>query len=520
MRFPLLTFLLILACLNGCSQGSPADKHRAIKSVPLSNYFGVNAFEWDFIAPPDPLNLDTTRLNGVKNFTGVRHYLDWEKLEHAEGLYTFNPAQSGSWNYDAMYQWCNLQGIEIVACIKTIPEWMQVSYPETERGDENVPTRYGRNRLDPASYIEQARMGFQFAARYGRNKNIDAKLIHVDMVMVPWPNGPRNVARTGMGVIKYIECDNERDKWWQGERAHQAAAEYAANLSAFYDGNKGSMGPGVGVKSADPAMKVVMAGLAAPDPDYLKEMIDWCAEHRGRRKDGSVDLAWDVINYHYYCNDADYIKNKRQTSGRAPELTNAAATAGKFVELAHKYAGDMPVWVTETGYDLNPESAQRAMSIKNKSVMETQAEWCLRTSLMYARTGVQKVFFYELVDDNPKSSTNYATSGLVNADRTTRPVADFIRQVDKLFGAYRFAETICNDPMVDRYTLDGRSMFVLWVPDQVGRTIAYKLGIGNADSCSIYSPQTGLGYMSTVKKKIIDGKLDLIVTERPVFVMQ
>lgn len=34
------------------------------------------------------------------------------------------------------------------------------------------------------------------------------------------------------------------------------------------------MGTGIGVKNADPNIKVVMAGLASPNPDYVRGMID------------------------------------------------------------------------------------------------------------------------------------------------------------------------------------------------------------------------------------------------------
>jgi len=486
-------------------------------ATPLRNYFGINAFEWDFINPPDPLNLDPVRLNAIKSFTGVRHYLDWEKLEHTEGNYTFFPAQSGSWNYDTMYQWCKAQGIDVLACIKTVPDWLLSGYPKDQQGNENVPARYGKDLSDPASYIEQARLGFQYAARYGNNKNIDAKLVKVDTAMMPWPNGPKNKVKIGLGLINYIECDNERDKWWQGRRAYQTGREYAANLSAFYDGNKNTMGPGVGVKNADPSMKVVMAGLAAPSTDYVMGMIDWSKEHRGFRSDGSVDLPWDIINYHYYCNDADYT-DKKQTTGKAPELTNAASTAYKFINMAHQFASDMPVWVTETGYDVKQSSVQKAPAIGNRSVLETQGDWSLRTSLLYARSGIQKVFFYELFDDNPKSDNNFATSGLINDDRTRRPAADFMFQVNKLFGAYTYEMTVSNTPLVDRYSYDGQPMFVLMMPDEKGSSASYSLDLGNVETACIYKLKTGSEQMDMTKQKTVAGKLQITVTETPVFV--
>ena len=488
------------------------------RATPLRNYFGVNAFEWDFSNPGDPLNLDPVRLNAVRSFTGVRHYLDWEKLEHTEGKYTFRLAQSGSWNYDTIYHWCKAQGIDVLACIKTVPEWMQTNTPSGERGNENVPARYGKNLSDPASYIEQAKLGFQYAARYGNNKNVDRQLVHVDSDMEPWPNGPRNYVRIGLGLVSYIECDNERDKWWQGRRAYQTGREYAANLSAFYDGHKNTLGPGVGVKNADPEMKVVMAGLAAPTVDYVRGMIDWSLQNRGRRPDGSADLPWDVINYHYYCNDAGYMPDKKQTSGCAPELTNASATAVNFVQMAHKYASGMPVWVTETGYDLNQKSAQRAFPIGKRTALETQADWSLRTIFTYARAGIQRVYFYELLDDNPKSDINFATSGLINADRSRRPVADYMFQVNKLFGAYSYEDTKSNDPVVDHYVNGSQSMFVVFVPDQKGRTKSYVLDLGTAPTAFIYTLKTGSENMEMTTQNTVNGKIEIIATETPVFV--
>ncbi len=388
------------------------------KAVPLKNYFGVNAFEWDFEEPNNPASLDPARLSGIKNFTGVRHYMDWDKLESKEGMYAFNPVYSGGWNYDTIYQWCHTNNVEVLACLKTLPPWLVNTYPEDQRENENIPMRYGKNPADPSSYMEQAKVGFQFAARYGNNKNIDTHLI---------PLIPGNYLRVGLGTVKYLECDNERDKWWKGRKGYQTGREYAANLSAFYDGNKNSMGPGVGVKNADPNMKVVMAGLASPDPGYVRGMIDWCLEFRGLKPDGKPDLPWDVINYHYYANDAGYVSGKKQTAGVALETTNAAAIAADFIQLSFLYANDMPVWVTEAGYDIDPRSDQKAIAIKGKTAIETQADWLLRTSLLYARTGIQKVFYYELVDDNPKAGNRYGSSGLVNTDRSNHYSLYYLR---------------------------------------------------------------------------------------------
>ena len=79
---------------------------------------------------PDVSIPDIKRVNAIKNFTGVRHYMDWDKLEAKEGEYTYNLTGLGNWNYDTMYQWCKAHDIEVLPCLKAIPGWMQESYPE------------------------------------------------------------------------------------------------------------------------------------------------------------------------------------------------------------------------------------------------------------------------------------------------------------------------------------------------------------------------------------------------------
>ncbi|OON67583.1 hypothetical protein B0919_17300 [Hymenobacter sp. CRA2] len=487
------------------------------KQIKLRQQLGVNAFEWDIEDPNRPYEVDETRLAAARNFRGIRHYVDWEKLELTEGNYTFNPTHSGGWNYDALYQRLKQEGIEVLACLKTLPPWMLASYPGPERDMENVPVRYGRDFSSPQSYLEQAKVGFQFAARYGANAGVNPALVRVNPA-TRWGGDGVNQVRIGLNLIKYIECDNERDKWWKGRKAYQTGREYAANLSAFYDGHKGTMGPGVGVKNADPAMQVVMAGLASPNPDYVRGMIDWCRQYRGLKADGSVNLCWDVINYHLYSNDARTSQGGNSTRGAAPEVSEAGEVARAFVQMAHQYAGDMPVWITETGYDVNQGSPLKAVAIGGRSVLETQADWLLRTALLYARWGVERVFFYQMYDDNPGSSQQFASSGLINQDKTPKPAADFIRQAGQLLGDYTYQNTLSQDPIVDRYTNGSRTAYALVVPDERGRTASYTLSVG-ADSARIYRPQAGQATMSLTRVRTQGGNLQLTVTETPQFVV-
>jgi len=486
-------------------------------TIPLKNMFGVNGYEWNFlgsVASPNDRHINESNVALIKSFSAFRHYMNWNKLEYTEGYYTYNPTNDGSWNYDLIYTRCKQEGILVLADMKNCPNWMMATYPTSQQDDENAPVTYGSDLSKPASYAQMARTAFQFAARYGYNSAVNKTLVTVD-TRPRWTNDQINVVQVGMGLIKYMECNNEPNRWWKGPQTTQTAEQYAANLSAFYDGDKGKLGANAGVKTADPSMTVVIGGLATIDPAYVKAMIDWCKTNRGYKADGSVNLCFDVINYHFYSNNANPVTLKGATVGVAPELSIAGTVANNFMALANQY--NLPVWVTEAGYDINPGSYQRAIAIGNKSVLMTQADWLLRTALLYIRHGIQRVFYYQLFDDTANDPSQYSTSGL-NEGYTRRPAADYILQATKLMGDYTYIKTINADPLVDQYQSGTKTMFILTIPDQKGRTSTYSLDLGTATSANVYTLQVGADTMSKTTVATTNGKLTVTATETPLFV--
>ena len=508
-----LSFLLIITNINAQQKVAPLTNT-------FNNMLGVNAFEWDFLQDPknpnDASKIFEPKMEIIKSFGGFRHYLDWQKVEPKRGSFTFNQTNNGGWNLDVIYQRCKQEGIDVLVCLKGCPDWLLETYPMNLRDGENIPMPFGAKRDDPSSYIEQAKMAFQFAARYGNNKNVDPALVMVDS-KPRWTADPVNVPKIGLGLIKYVECDNERDKWWKGEKAHQTPEEYAANLSAFYDGDKGRLGKNIGVKNADPNIKVVMAGLAKPDPGYVRAMVSWCRVHRGYRADGSVNLCFDVINYHYYSGNAKPGSTEMGTEGVAPELSQTANIADAFVRLGKQY--HLPVWVTESGYDINQGSPQKAIPIGRKSALVTQADWIIRTSLLYARHGISKVFYYELFDDNSTNSTQYETSGLADKEPLKRrPAANYIYQVKHLLGDYNYKGTIDNFPLVDVYRYGNKTIYVLTVSDEQGKTGVCTLNLGSSTKAIVYhlNPD-GIKMTQSIVSKA-DHNVKIKVGETPVFV--
>ncbi len=262
-----------------------------------------------------------------------------------------------------------------------------------------------------------------------------------------------------------------------------------------------------------------MAGLASADPGYVQGMIDWCKEFRGYKPDGKVNLCWDVINYHLYSDNANSSQSGSSTRAAAPEVSAALNIAKEFVQLAHDQAYDMPVWITELGFDLNQGSPLKAIPIGSKSAIMTQADWGLRSALMYNRLGLERSFFYMQYDSNPYNPTQFASSGLIDSLRQRRPIADYLYQTKNLIGNYVYKETISQDPLVDRYELNGKSAYALMIPDEVGRTGNYTLTLSNINDIKIYYPKAGSDKMDSLSVTDSTNNFHLTVTETPIFVI-
>jgi hypothetical protein len=514
-----ITFAFIYLVFTSSNCSHWINEHEAIKlnviqknSSAFKDFLGVNAFEWDFLGNRNS-SVDPALVKIMQSFGAFRHYMDWERIEAKKGEYYFNPTRSGGFNYDAVYQACKDNGIEVLACMKGCPPWLLDTYPKDQRDGENVTAPFGSDRSKPASYIDQARAAFQYAARYGNNKNVDNSLVFYEHAR---DNSVVVKPIVGLGYVHYMECNNEVDRTWKGAKAHQTPQEYAANLSAFYDGDMGKLGKNAGVKNADPTMKVVMAGLAAPDADYVVKMIEWCKQHRGCKPDGTINLCFDIINYHFYNNDAAPGHDNR-TTGKAPELSLGGKYADDFVAMSKKYANNMDVWITEAGYDINPGSPQRAIKIGNKSALITQADWMLRSSFLYARHGLKSAYYYMLDDAAANQPGPYATSGFVDNSKK-RPAADYFLQAKKLLGDYKYEQTISSDPMVDVYKNGSKKIYVLWIPDEVGRQAIYALNLNGITSAKTHRLVVGADDMKTENLVVKNGMLKLQVTETPVFV--
>jgi hypothetical protein len=316
----------------------------------------------------------------------------WEPSDAAGG---------NGWFFDQYYRALAKRGVTVVPCLMESPRWLTP-------GSEDRPVAANADPTLPSSYAAHADYLFQFAARYGRRA----------VPLTSLRLGADQPKKSGLGLIQYVENWNEPNKNWRGKLAEFSPDQFAAMCSADYDGDQGRMGPGFGVKSADPTMKLVMGGLVGVNIPFIEGLRQWSVAHRG----GS--LPFDVINVQTYCNDA---KNGEGlgTVGVSPEASDLHSRLSDLVQWRDHHAPKCEVWLSEFGYDVNPQSIQRAPAIGTRSAEWTQAAWISRTYLIAAAAGVDRAMQYMFRDHNVNDRTQYASSGLVTTKGEWRPRLSF-----------------------------------------------------------------------------------------------
>ena len=514
-----------------------APARPARRRAPLAAFTGANAFPWNF-SEPDGSALSeakTAALHG--NFGGgmLRLYIELDKFVPVAGQYQFQ-----YWNLDELARRTRAAGSELLLTFvhATRPErdtWPAGTYQGQPTPDQDAPPRaFAADPNQEATYRPSGEAGYQLAARYGFNTRIPAANLRCYAVPA-YPNAPVARPRQGLGYVRYYETQNELDKDWKGLSHYLSGWQMGLHQSVVYDGAQGRLGPMCGIKTADSSAVVLNAGLAKATPDAFRGMIDCWKKTRGYKPDGTLDIPVDQWNYHQYANDAGSTQNGgAQTRGVAPENGGLGATARRMADFAATYGGNRPVVLTETGYDVQPRSPLAAIRaadlrayprrelIPAARILRTQAVWSLRTLLEVAANGLSGIAWYQAYDDNGALPYVYQSCGLLNADNSRRPAADFLAQARALMGNYTFRERLSTNPRVDVWEAPtargkpGARLAVAWLPVEDDSQRPYALPLPTAGRA--YSPTAGAAAMAVRPLVARNGSTELLLSETPVFV--
>jgi endoglucanase len=529
---------------------APAAVTTRIRKILFEEVTETNAFFWDFNAS-DGFSTTQLRTRYKAQHGGMRHYTDTDLYEWGREIVGFSPSNNntGTWDADAHYLGLKTEGVRVTACIKASPKWKRETWPKMKPGEpapgdgvgmqhpEQIPVEWQGTfdatiawAKNPLAYKAQAFLGFQFAARYGVTP-VDFSLIKLAPTQYDGTTGQpigANVKKTALGYVFEMEYTNEPDSFWRGDWSYSTPEMFAAACSAWYDGHMGALGPGYGVKNADPQMKCSFGGLAVPSMEYVMAMIEWCRRNRGYKANGKVNLCWDVVNYHNYSNDGGAVQfSSATTRGKAPELTGFRAKMQYVANFCDEYCEQADAVLGESGFDTGYLSDQRAARPMDVAAGETQAnktarwlvqgQWLMRTALLCFMTGIRfQQYWYR--NTAPSEYDRYSTSGVVDQGTLAPLTAGwFYEQMLTLLRGYRFDSIVQETAslIVITATKGTSKAFIYWVPNEINGTQNTTINLSAAGVAHVLSTTSNV----TSKTNLSAGNNTVTATETPAIII-
>jgi hypothetical protein len=502
---------------SGSTSTGGGDAGAASGGPAVDAFMGLNGFI------DDP----TDKISSVGN---IREYHDWATCDgNGAAGYTGYPNNqlqfslwSGFWDFDAYYLALKTAGVTTVPCIQG-----GVTYIDN---GAMPPVASGADPTAPASYVAHADFMFQYVARYGS--------VAVDHAKLKLASG--QVVASGLGYLSHFENGNEPDANWvhaDGSPVFTPQA-MAAMSSADYDGHEGKLGSTVGVKNADPTAKMVLAGLAgAGSADWATNVTTYWDGMRAWAAQNRADKAFpaDIVNVHFYCFGPDAFGVANPRPGLSPEACGLQATLAKVATYRDTQLPGKEVWLTEFGYDTDPQSRLRAPAIGASSATVVQGQWLVRSYLALMASGIDRAFVFVSREDCtgdatacPGNDVQFATSGVLTQKGQEQPKTAwyYLTTVRTRLGAMRYQGIVDSgnaSVSIARF-FDGASnqgAYVVWAPTSNATVVdGYALHVASGvTSASLVTLVDGSTTGTEAPLTLTGGSATLQVTETPALVL-
>lgn len=394
MKYILPLALFFAACTNIAPTTKPCPcpcDSTVVVQPPKDTGFilGVNCNHWH---PKE----QQIRLQSVRLYMPI----GWAWTEKGFYGYPLKQAQKQFLGIDDYLIYMESKKVDVLLTLMQSPDYLN-GHTQGIGTNDYPPIRPGADKTDSKSYAEIGSVYKAFAIRYG-SKTWPSGSYKIDPALPRWNGDERQVEKSGLGLVEWIEVGNEVDRWWNPDQA-LTAEQHAAFLMTCYDS----------IKSADPKMNVSMAGLTNYDLPYLKKMQAWFTAH-GRK------FCSDCINVHHYASTGNLPGVHPPTwpvnSGAPFDQDKDFATVSQVIAWA-KTIG-LPVWVSEYGYATKPGSQLYPYALNGKTAEQLQADWIESATLEYKRLGVARCYVFSMADEpNPNGGT-FNSSGLLYGEST------------------------------------------------------------------------------------------------------
>lgn len=228
----------------------------------------------------------------------------------------------------------------------------------------------------------------------------------------------REFGRSGARkLIDTVEIGNEPTKWSDEEfsRMFRAMAQ--------------------GLREGDSRIRIVTSNVTAGPSGRWDKSVDLVAPHRE---------LFDVLALHVYP-ELEQDPSWQRSYPENPKLLRYLNDVEALCRWRDRHAPEKEVWITEFGYDSSTKTAHPQSNYPNwKGVTdEQQAQWLVRSLLVFASMPVGRAYIYFFNDRNIPSL--HASAGIT---RNFEPKPSFhaLAHLQRVLGDFRFHRIVTDVP--------------------------------------------------------------------------
>lgn len=282
--------------------------------------------------------------------------------------------------------------------------WLPGAWKPVPKGGVHGLDKYYEVTMNPLKYKTYAKLAYMLSAKYG-----DTQLLPECYQFYP----ESELSVGGLDLISGIEPENEPDQNWSGWLGHTHAEEYAALISAVYDGHCGSIvdengnSSLYGLKKAGDLM-LIGSGTAGVNRGYVQPAHLWW---KSRRKDATVPV--DAFSMHMYFSNIGNQGSSTQSvqygiTFEEAMLNPTGSELQKMVEYRNRNFPNKEIWITEFGWGEsgapNTQSKYQCYSqpgryigdwlIPDRHRSDVKGAWIVRACIQLMSMGVDMVNYY------------------------------------------------------------------------------------------------------------------------------
>jgi len=266
-----------------------------------------------------------------------------------------------------------------------------------------------------------------------------------------------------------------------------------------------------GLRAGDPKLKIMGACSGVKPDKYSKDV----ANFKG------FENLYDVLNIHTY-SMAEPWPTWRRSYPEDPNIPYLKVIED-MTKWRDAHARGKEIWVTEFGYDASTQKPDPSgpMAKWVSSTETEQAQWIVRSFLVFSSMDVQKAFVYFY---NDKDEPSFHASSGITRNFVPKPAFWAMAHLYKTLGDYKFSRALtqtAGDAYVFEYVnpkLPKEPILVAWLPTGTQAESSKMLSLGGGQIVKAERMPLKEGPAETVALKANGNSVSAPLSESPLYI--